>query len=311
MGQAIKIRKLFKVSDPFMLQEAQKRKDIFETDKAIFIAFDSGTFNNPFSANMQTKINDARNMLDDDIIRDQIQQTTAEVKAAMEECRVYFQNGKYFVDKAFPGNKEVQYEFGYENYDKARKDQKLMFSFMDMLYLIIEKYRPNLLAAGATAAMLNQALVLRDKIFAKNQAQEFAKSQRPTKTRDRIIKHNDVWKDVVKICKAGKVIFRTDYVKYQQYLLPASEEHHTSYSIMGTIKSLITDPLEHAEISIVELGINTNSDDKGKYGFGAIPTGIYTLKFQKIGYVSQTINNVQITEGETKTLNIILIPVID
>ena len=67
------------------------------------------------------------------------------------------------------------HEFGAENYDKIRQRQDELISFMENLCVIINKYRPQLLAAGATAVMLDQAAILRDDLKAKNRAQEIVR----------------------------------------------------------------------------------------------------------------------------------------
>ena len=90
MATAKKIEREYNISNAFMLQEAQLRKDLFDGDKAAFLVFDAGTFNDPFAANMQTKINTAGATLSDDAIRDQMKELTVPVKAAMDTCRTYF-----------------------------------------------------------------------------------------------------------------------------------------------------------------------------------------------------------------------------
>ena len=66
------IKRMFEVSDPVMRLKAQIMLDHFVDDKAQFTAFDP-LFNDPFAADMQTKINIARFLLDNKSVRDQLQ----------------------------------------------------------------------------------------------------------------------------------------------------------------------------------------------------------------------------------------------
>lgn len=71
-----------------------------------------------------------------------------------------------------------------------------------------------------------------------------------------------------------------------------------------------TNPIDNALIEIVSTLITDNSNASGQYYSGIGTAGTYDVTFSKLGYIPQTITSVVLTNGNTTTLDVQLVPLI-
>ncbi len=302
-----RLLRIYDIQDVFMRDEANTMLDGAFIDQPQLVAFDTSittTYLNGF----RTIINEAAAFLSDDVLQAQLRQKTDVVENTKHQCCDYYQASKHFILAAFSGNRAIMDEFGYSIYKKVKNNQQKMVVFMDELYNAGNKYRVQLKAVGASDAQINAALTLRDKLKSDDAAQEDFKKYVKIQTRERIVKHNQVWANMKKISEVGKIVFQSNYAKYQQYLLPASHESEKSFLIKGKIIDTVTfEPIEGVMLSIESLTIDTSSDSNGNYGFGLIPAGTYSIRVVKTGYTTKTIDNVVVTPENVTLLNILMV----
>lgn len=67
-------------------------------------------------------------------------------------------------------------------------------------------------------------------------------------------------------------------------------------------------PLSGVQVEVASAGLSETTDLFGDYATGTEPAGIYTVTFQKGGYLPVTVNNVQLVNGQTVTLNVEMQP---
>ncbi len=82
------------------------------------------------------------------------------------------------------------------------------------------------------------------------------------------------------------------------------------FSITGKISLSVPGapvPVADAVITVLETGESVLSQSNGNYFITVLPAGTYTLVVDKVGYTSQTINNVAVVEGEITTVNVQLV----
>lgn len=209
----------YRVTDAEMLQTSGVFNTLFQQDSAEFIGFDAD-FDAPFAENWTTAISSAEEASQDVMLIDQLAGLTKTVDDNMEEARNFYQKLKYYIEKAYPGNKPVQNEFGFNDYESARRSTPKFINFLTMLHAAGVKYTTELIAAGVTQEVIDQIITLRDALKDADQVQEVFKKNRPLETQTRVEKLNECWKFSKKVCKAGKIIFASDAAKYNQYLLP-------------------------------------------------------------------------------------------
>ncbi|OFZ61004.1 MAG: hypothetical protein A3D92_15420 [Bacteroidetes bacterium RIFCSPHIGHO2_02_FULL_44_7] len=77
----------------------------------------------------------------------------------------------------------------------------------------------------------------------------------------------------------------------------------------GTVtNSVTTAPINNASVQIVSTTQTDNTDALGEYATGVGSGGTFDVTFSKLGYVSQTITNVVLVNGNTTILDVQLVP---
>ena len=79
----------------------------------------------------------------------------------------------------------------------------------------------------------------------------------------------------------------------------------------GTLAGLVLDgdfneSLPGANVLVVERGSGAATDMDGRYRVAGLPVGTYTVRYSFVGFTPQTVENVQITAGETTEINVTL-----
>jgi hypothetical protein len=276
----------FKISDDSMLQDSRTTQALFKDDQATFQAFDAD-FKTPFETQWQKAIADAENAPTDEQILDVQGTLTTNVETALNDCGKCFQDAKYFIKKAFPNQTGIWDEFGFDNYEDARKNPDRMITFMNVFSTTANdtKYNTNLVAAGFDQKKIDDILAKRKALIDAKTAQEVAKNSRLGTTQSRIALMNTVWTFRTKVAEAAKNIYQDDFAKYKAYLLPASAEGTGVFSIQGTVIDKATgDKLENVTVSYGTAPNDVTTDSNGEYGFAKLTNGNYTLSFSLATY---------------------------
>ena len=299
------------LTDELMIEGAQTMVDLYRVDVDRFTAFD-GSLKEAYADEVDAKIVLAVDIESDETVVNEISELTEAVATAWDACKNHFQDAKYFIEKAFPGNSSRHKVFGFADYEKMSRTQSAVKFFMDQFSDSAIKYKTELIAAGYTQANIDLIATLATAFDTANRAQEVAKKNRLETTQNRSKAMNEVWRAVKVINVASKSVFRNNYAKLQQYLMPAaaSNEAPEALSLTGTIISTVTNlPVAGAAVALPSLGLATTTDLDGKYGFATgIPTGTAPLTAAKTGFAPLE-TPVALTLGTTVTNNLQLVPV--
>lgn len=179
---------------------------------------------------------------------------------------------------------------------------------MDVLEEKGSEYQTELLAAGITAPQLAQIGNLRTAFKAADIAQNKAVAKRNKLTQERIKQYNKLWEILQQVNKLSKLVYRGDYAKLQQYLLPAPGTNEREFlALTGTVLNASTnEPIEGALVELPALSLTATTDENGKYGFTQeIPTGETTLRVSATGFVTTEIP-IAIVEDELREQDVSL-----
>ncbi len=83
------------------------------------------------------------------------------------------------------------------------------------------------------------------------------------------------------------------------------------FSIMGKVTIAVPGspvPVADVTVTVLETGDTVLSQSNGDYLVSRLNPGTYTLQVEKAGFVTQTITNVTVVDGQITTLNISLLP---
>jgi hypothetical protein len=212
-----------------MIESGDTLIALYTEDESEFFAYNAVMFPPVFKTNFQTNIDAAHNVTKDEIVVDEQQEETLEVTAKMKECFAYFQKMKPTIMFTFPNKQAVWNQFGFDDYEFARRSQGRMMQFMNMLNKTSVNYSVELIAKGWTQVKIDQCGTLAAELKTENTEQEQAKKDRPVETQERIVILNTCWEDMVFVTNAAKAVFYDNYAKLHQYILPegGGDEQHT------------------------------------------------------------------------------------
>lgn len=296
----------FRISYDSMLQDSRTTQDLLQEDLGAFTGL-APEINDEFLTVWREDSAAAGAVQSDESFVDDIEETTQEVQAAMAEARRVYIRTKFAVTRAWPGNVAKGKQFGFDDYDKARQSDKLLYHFMDALHQRAQDNADALAAVNFDAPEILSIRTAADGILAADRAQENLKKDRLALTQDRTIKLTAVWTKRQLVAAAAKVLYMDNYAKYQQYLLPPSESAPEDFAIMGQIVNADGALLEGVQVRIDALDLNTTSDSQGMYGIvDNIPPGDYGLTFTLDGYATMNQEVEVRSADETITLNVVM-----
>lgn len=209
----------YPVSDADMLQASRIMHGLFIDDKSSFENFDS-LFADPFAANWLQSINNAGDITRDNYFEAELTEKTRIVQVKLEEAKNHYQKLKYFIEKAFPERKEIWKQFGYGDYEDARKSEVKMIQFLMLVYNAASQFKTQLIESGFKESDLEKIKTLQTELSNADLEQEKLKKKRPELTQDRINILNECYKYMQNVSRVGKIIYAGNYAKYNQYLLP-------------------------------------------------------------------------------------------
>lgn len=211
--------RLFNIPDANLLEFAEVVAQMYPSDAAAFIAFDS-TFTAEYAGTISTAVEAVKATKSDQVIIDEIAELTQNVLDTMADCNQSYKTIAYFVRKAFADNKAVQNQFGFNDIEKVRKSQPKMALFMQQHANTAVKFKQELIDEGCQEALIDQLLGKAKALQEANVKQEEFKKERGVLTQDRILLLNEVYKLVKPINDVAQIVYSDDPARLAKYSMP-------------------------------------------------------------------------------------------
>jgi hypothetical protein len=236
-----------------MLEQAGIVKEFLVQDLAEIKAYDE-EIDEDYVAGFDASIRHAMEMPIDNVVIDQQAGKGEIVMEKRKLCEEHVRDIKYFVKKAFPDNKSIRNEFGFNDYEEAKQKPAEFVIFMRQLEETVDTYKDKLRAKGMPAAKIGVAATLANELETAIKTHGTSKKGRILTTQDRRIAYNEVWNKIKLVCEAGKNVFSNNYARYRRYIL--YEGNQTPPPIVEEYESLpaaqtATADLEFTNDSIV------------------------------------------------------------
>lgn len=222
---------------------------------------------------------------------------------------------KYWIDKCFPGQLEVQNEFGYDDYGKVRGKVPEFILFLKNagIRLNTKKYKDVLVARGMPDTMLAASALIATDLETADTQYQVSKKSRTGATQDRRIAYNNIWDKISMFCKAGKNIYRDNYAKYRLFVLyegnqvlPPVGEEYESLPPLDTATAMnefnTTDVLlfKNAGVTVLRFCRHTVEEEpNGTVGFTLEPNSETVKPVADIPGVGDFINVTNLSETES------------
>lgn len=212
-------KRKFNLDDARLLERASTEVSFLGEDIGDFTAFDN-TFGQSTIDDLQATITAASATKRDDVVIDEQAELTTTVDENMEACKNAYKTVSYFVRKVFKNKKDIQNQFGLNDYKKVRNNHAKMIVFMRSLADTASKYQAELVAGGVNESVITSLPTLAQALFDANNNQEIFKKQRGTFTQDRIEKLNLVYDQLIPISNAARIIYADNPAQLAKYVLP-------------------------------------------------------------------------------------------
>lgn len=191
----------------------------FVERQADFVAYDAD-LGAPFVVQWQQAIDECGGHLNDETIRDQLQQHTQNVKDAMKACYNKFMDTKYFIRKAFPDDVAVWQAFGFDTFLVTSRRQLELIEFMQVFHSLALDHAAELNTVGYSNADIAEIDTLYEALVEANTAQEAFKGARGTMTEERKLAYNALWAIMQTVNHAARAVYRNSAVGKKLFQLP-------------------------------------------------------------------------------------------
>lgn len=220
MSKPEEVRLKFDKSGTDMIRDARLKTGYLQEDLIDFTKYDE-EITLDWVDRLEEKIDAAEAIPIDETVVDVQVGLGKVLDDKMKAGEEHFQDVKYYVGKAFPNSIDVQNEFGFDDYGKARGNVAKFILFLKKVGLKLNhaKYKDTLRAKGMPITVLTLSAALAGEIETADRNYDNSKKGRTGTTQDRRISYNEVWDMLAMLCAAGKNVYRKNYAKYRRYIL--------------------------------------------------------------------------------------------
>lgn len=258
---------------------------------------------------------DAAQAIPDDRVRaGQITTLLLAVEETSKACLNRWQDLKSYIGTAFGGDLEESklIEAGADYYlDASRRDWEAVSQLMNDGLVFINANSVKLKAGDNMPNGFQLFFAgAKNNFAAALDAYMLGDENGKLQTEQKIDASNIVYDALQEMFADGQKIFRSEPAKHDWFVFERVLEiitHHVA-DVKGVVSTGVAHlPVEGAVISIAELDESVIADAEGRYDFGVIPAGTYTLTIVKDGFQPITVNNLEVPTGTTLTRNFELI----
>ncbi len=203
----------FIVTSGYSIQEINDRHSKFEA------------FSMHFTQEKLQELNDLHDQTttipSDNVFIDIQAKSTNDVKLEHDKCCKFFQHSKFDIEMAFPNDKLVWNQFGFNDYEKARKSPRNMFMFLTDFDMMAIRHKDTLTTNGWTEEKFTLVLDYRNKLKAAmdNQNDKMIERRRATESRLDIL--NALYEKLALYFKAAHIIFEGEDDLLKRFKFPA------------------------------------------------------------------------------------------
>ncbi len=171
--------------------------------------------------NLNSQYDKATAVSSDNVFIDIQAKATRDVKIEHDKCCKFFQHSKFDIEMSFPDDKLVWNQFGFNDYEKARRSPKYMFMFLTDFDTMAVRYKDELTANGWTEEKFSNILVYRTNLKTAMDIQNDKIVERSRATENRMVILNDLYEKLALYFKAAQIIFEGDEDLLKRFKFPA------------------------------------------------------------------------------------------
>ncbi len=167
----------------------------------------------------------------DNVFIDIQAKATSDVRIEHDKCCKFFQHSKFDIEMAFPNDKLVWNQFGFNDYEKARKSPRNMFMFLTDFDTMAVRYRDTLMSNGWADEKFEHVLEHQSKLKSAMNSQNDRMIERRRATERRMAILNNLYEKMALYFKAAQIIFEDDEDLLKRFKFPAPSPSSKSNDI--------------------------------------------------------------------------------
>ena len=297
-----KTKRIYNLRDADMLALAEVFYAAAQNNLQDFTGFDS-TLNLSFLQNFRMDIDQARTLLTDDVISDNLAQHNADLEAAMQAARDKYLEVKYFVSKKFKNQAAILNQFGLNDYDEIRIKSDGMVVFLNNLYQTALKYENELITSGYDTTRIQGIETVGNQLTQILKNRDIYAKERLVLTQERVDIYNKVYEYLQNWRDAANFVFMNDFARRQIFLIPYRSSNAQDSEIDVTVNigetKLVFDSdinedsilrLSNTGTSNLRFFVGTSSNSALAIGAGVeiLPNEVQNLSSAQLGDVNGT-----------------------
>ena len=151
-------------------------------------------------------------------------QSTDNVNVSLEECAKFFQACKFDIENVFPNKKHIWNQFGFNDYEVARKSGRAMFMFYSDFILIANLHKAAMMESAWTEEIFIKIADLKDKLKLNMDQQTKSRVDRGRATDERVVHLNQIYEKLSKYMKAAKIIYASNEEMLRWFKFPVTSK---------------------------------------------------------------------------------------
>ncbi len=216
------IERKYALSDSLLLEWADINSENLTKDIAKFQEFDPQEFPETLPEMIEQRVTDALIEGGDSNNKALLGTKTLTVRQAIQNCKDYLKDLKYWVKKAYPDNPVIQRQLGVNRIGSIFRTQPRLIQFMENLPGVIKMHRTRFEEVGTPVDLLDKSAPLSKALRQANKDQEKQKGDRAIDTEARIIHLNSLYDLLQKLNEAAESVFKNEPVRRSRYKVPKS-----------------------------------------------------------------------------------------
>lgn len=221
----LKEQRLYSLKDEQLIIQGEVIRDRFPKYAEKFSAFNDVKFHETYHEFIKTKVSVANSTMSDAFILQTQAKETEDVIKASDELMTALEPVIFIIKSTFATEKMILREMRVKDFKQKSHNPTSFIIFTRDLQVKIEKYKEKLVLGGLKEeylTVLDAAVVELDK---QRCEQVDAIQSRPVITKDRIEKMNDLYRTLMDLRNAAKIIFKSEPEVADLFDIPRSSRH--------------------------------------------------------------------------------------
>lgn len=215
--------RLYSCSDAVFMSWVSQSVNLIKEEQSRFTDF-SVFFTPERIQEIEVLYAEANTIPSDKVFIDIQAQATENINTCVEECARFYQSCKFDIEMVFPNKKHIWNQFGFNDYESARKSGRAMFMFYSDFLLIANLHKQAMIEAAWTEETFTKIAELKDKLKMNMDQQTKCRVDRGRATDDRVVCLNKIYEKLAKYMKAAKIIYADNQEMLRWFKFPVTSK---------------------------------------------------------------------------------------